>query len=67
MSESKVDDRLARLFPDREPSVDRAAGGRVSPPATAEPPAPRRSSLAPPAARTGEPLIYADVADSPPT
>ena len=63
MSDSKVDDRLARLFPERgagadhAPPVDAAAAGR-------DRPACRSPSSPPPPAPRGEPLVYADGPDS---
>jgi len=62
VSESNVDDRLARLFPDRETSVDSAPSAFAAPPVTIEPVAPA-AAAPPPPAPSREPLIYADVAD----
>ena len=64
MSDSKVDDRLARLFPQRgagaagEPPVVSAPPVAIDPPAVAAAPAP-------PPVPKGEPLVYADGPDSP--
>jgi len=62
VSDSKVDDRLARLFPERGASADHAPPLDQAPPVAIEPPA-VAPAPAPSAAR-GEPLIYADGADS---
>jgi len=62
VSESKVDDRLARLFPERGASADHAPPGDPAPPVVIEPPA-TAIEAAPPAVRS-EPLVYADGPDS---
>jgi len=62
VSESKVDDRLARLFPDRGASADPAPPVESAPPVAIEPPAAAIEPV-PPAPR-GEPLVYADRPDS---
>jgi hypothetical protein len=59
VSESKVDDRLARLFPERSAGADRAPPIDHAPPVAIEPPA---AAIAP--AARGEPLVYADGADA---
>ena len=62
MSESKVDDRLARLFPDRGAGADHAPPVDSAPPVAIEPPA--VAIEPPPPAPRGEPLVYADRPDS---
>ena len=62
MSESKVDDRLARLFPDRGAGADHAPPIDHAPPVAIEPPVGGAGAIAP--AAPGEPLVYADGADS---
>ena len=80
MSDSRVDDRLARLFPERgasadlAPPVDGAPPAAIDPPADAAAPTPKPDTVAatPPAVAivaptpTGrsEPLLYADGPDS---
>lgn len=63
MSESKVDDRLARLFPERGASADPASPVFAAPPVTIEPASAEAFTAPPPAEPSREPLIYADVAD----
>ena len=62
MSESKVDDRLARLFPERGASANVAPPADHAPPVVIESPAAATTSTA--SAAHGEPLIYADGPDS---
>ena len=62
MSDSKVDDRLARLFPERGAGADHAPPVDAAPPVAIQPP-PVAVEPPPPAPR-GEPLIYADRPDS---
>jgi len=62
VSESKVDDRLARLFPDRGAGADHAPPIDHAPPVAIEPPVGGAGAIAP--AAPGEPLVYADGADS---
>ena len=62
MSESKVDDRLARLFPERGASADSPPPVVSAPPVAIDPPV---TSVEPPSpAPRGEPLVYADGPDS---
>jgi len=62
VSESKVDDRLARLFPERGAGADHAPPADEAPPVAIEPP---MAAVAPaPLAARGEPLIYVDRPDS---
>ena len=61
MSESKVDDRLARLFPDRGAAADHPPPVDLAPPVAIEPPA--VAVEPPPPAPRGEPLVYADRPD----
>jgi hypothetical protein len=63
VSESKVDDRLARLFPERGASADPASPVFAAPPVTIEPASAEAFTAPPPAEPSREPLIYADVAD----
>ena len=64
MSESKVDDRLARLFPDR--GADARTAAAAAPIVAIDlPSAPAATPTA--AAPSREPLIYSDAADPPPT
>ena len=62
MSESKVDDRLARLFPERGAGADHAPPVDSAPPVAIEPTA--AAIEPPPPAPRGEPLVYADGPDS---
>ena len=62
MSDSKVDDRLARLFPERGVGADHAPPVDPAPPVAIEPPAIAIAPAAP--AVRGEPLVYADGPDS---
>jgi len=62
VSDSKVDDRLARLFPERGAGADHAPPVDAAPPVAIQPP-PVAVEPPPPAPR-GEPLIYADRPDS---
>jgi hypothetical protein len=61
VSESKVDDRLARLFPERGASANLAPPADPAPPVTIESSA---VATTPAAAGRGEPLIYADGPES---
>jgi hypothetical protein len=63
VSESKVDDRLARLFPERVAGADHAPSAVSAPPVVVDPPAAAAAPAARPAP-SGEPLVYADGADS---
>jgi hypothetical protein len=65
VSDSKVDDRLARLFPQREAGVDDAPPVVSAPPVVIDAPATPPPEPAPPPASRGEPLVYADGPDSP--
>jgi hypothetical protein len=58
VSESKVDDRLARLFPEHGAGADHAPPVVSAPPVAIEPPA--IAVEPPPPAPRGEPLVYAD-------
>lgn len=62
MSDSKVDDRLARLFPERSAGVAYSPPIDAAPTVTIEPPAAPVASPSPGA--RGEPLVYADATDS---
>ena len=62
MSDSKVDHRLTRLFPERGAGADRAPPAGHAPPVAIEPPTAAVEPASP--VGRGEPLIYADGADS---
>jgi len=64
VSDSKVDDRLARLFPQRDVGADHAPPVVSAPPVVVDPPA-VAAAPAPPPVANGEPLVYADGPDSP--
>jgi len=62
VSESKVDDRLARLFPERGAGADHAPPIDHAPPVAIEPAAGAGAPAL--AVARGEPLVYADGADT---
>jgi hypothetical protein len=62
VSESKVDDRLARLFPERGAGADHAPPIDHAPPVAIEPAAGAGGPAS--AVARGEPLVYADGADT---